>query len=176
MKTLLSLLMILFSFPSFAKDDISTFHRLLILNDKNQLLMAKIVGKDFWVTPGWYQDSSQTIPEGLNQLALNFGLKTSTPKLKGVFTLRNQENKIFSIRNFYIVKAESGKLKATDMIEEVQWLSIDKAMDKLTFPHIRILSQQIFKHPNQVWGGSIKRFKSGEEFKATLESDFYPLF
>lgn len=137
--------------------------------------MAKIEGRDFWVTPGWYQDSSQTIPEGLKKLASTFGLKTTTPKLKGVFTLRNQENKIFSIRNFYTVKVESGKLKTAEMIEKVQWMPIGEAMDKLTFPHIRILSQQIFDHPNQVWGGSIKRFKSGEEFNAKLEGEFYPL-
>ena len=159
-----------------AKDEISTFDRLLILNDNNELLMAKIEGKDFWVTPGWYQDKDQTIQQGLTKLAADFGLTTSQPQLKGVFTLKNQRNDIFSIRNFYIVKVESGKLQTPETIEKVEWMTIDDAMKKLTFPHIRILSQQIFDHPDKVWGGSIKRFKSGEQFKAKLEGEFYPLF
>ena len=175
MRFVLLALFTLFSSLVFAKDDISTFHRLLILNEKNELLMAKIEDKDFWVTPGWYQDKELTVPHGSNKLASDFGLTVSSPKLKGVFTLKNQEGEIFSIRNFYVVKVESGKLQTPKMIDKVEWMAIDDALEKLTFPHIRILSQQIFDHPNQVWGGSIRRFKSGDEYKAKLEGGFYPL-
>ncbi|PHV04072.1 hypothetical protein CSQ96_27910 [Janthinobacterium sp. BJB412] len=60
----------------------STFHRLLLLNEKNELMVVKIKNSNRWVTPGWYQDDRLTIAQGLDELAAGYGVKIATPKLR----------------------------------------------------------------------------------------------
>lgn len=40
---------------------IAIFHRLLILNSQNELMVVNIENTDFWVTPGLYQTKKQHI-------------------------------------------------------------------------------------------------------------------
>ena len=40
--------------------DKAIFHRLLILNSQNELMVVNIENTDFWVTPGLYQTKKTT--------------------------------------------------------------------------------------------------------------------
>lgn len=175
MKSLLALLLIAFTPFSFAKADISTFHRLVVLNDQQEILMVKIKDVDFWVTPGWYQDDDTDIQQGLQQLAADHGIRIDTPKLSGIFTLRGADNKIFSLRNLYVAHAQEMELTLPDNIAEARWEPLPKALKLMTFPHINLMLAHTLKHPNQVWSGSIQRFKENQDFKAKVVTPFYPL-
>lgn len=177
MKNILLVITILFAASSFvqANDKAPSFHRLLVFNDENQLMVVKIKNTNFWVTPGLYNENNKLTHDNLYQLAADYGFKVTKPSLKGIFTLKNKKTKAESSRHFYNVKVSDGEQITPDNIEEIKWLPLTEAMQLITFPHINILLKQITQHPENIWGGTILRYKEGKEFYAKMLSDFYPL-
>lgn len=177
MNRILLLITLLFAFPLFAQENekISEFHRLLIFNTNNQLMVAKIKNTDFWVTPGLYSQSKDFTNENLHKLASEYGLTVTQPNLRGVFLLKNQKTNAKSNRYFFNVKVNGGELKAPDNIEAIKWLPINEAMKVITFPHINMLIKQIMEYPEAVWGGTVLRYKEGDKLKSKMTKDFYHL-
>lgn len=177
LKKVLMLLMVLCSQFTFAQQTTkpSTFHRLLVFNDKNEVMVVKIKNSERWVTPGWYQDNNLTIKDGLDQLALSYGIKITTPTLRGVFTLKTEQNNELSTRLVYSTKMKSGEIKAPEMIEEIRWLSATQAVKLITFPHINAQIEQLTKFPDTLWGGSQLMYQDAGVYKAKLIENFYPL-
>lgn len=153
----------------------SIFHRLLIFNEKNELLIIKIKSARRWVTPGWYQDDRQTVREGLDGEAASYGVRITPPELHGVFTLKRPEHET-SIRLIYTASLKGGTFKAPDSVEEVKWLPVPKALETLSFPHISAQIDHITKQPGTVWGGAqLMTLENGVYGQKTLEA-FYPIF
>lgn len=177
MKKAMLLLILLFSLPLFAQQapKTSTFHRLLIFNEKSELMVVRFKDSDRWVTPGWYQDEHLTIRQGLEQLAASYGVKISSPILRGVFTLKDEQNRVSSTRLVYSAKIKSGKLKAPESIGEIEWLPVQKAAETITFPHISAQIMQITAHPEAVWGGTQRMYQEGKAYKSEVVEEFYPL-
>lgn len=153
----------------------STFHRLLVFNDNNEMMVVKVKNSNRWVTPGWYQDNRLTIKDGLNALAGSYGLTINTPTLRGVFTLKTAQNNEISTRLVYSTKIAGGQIKAPEMIEEIRWLSADQAMKLITFPHINAQIEQLTKFPGTIWGGSQLMYQEDGVYKSETLEGFYPL-
>lgn len=174
---ILLLLAVLFSQPVFAQEASkpSTFHRLLVFNDKNELMVVKVKNSNRWVTPGWYQDNRLAIKDGLDELAGSYGLTVSTPTLRGVFTLRTDQNDEISTRLVYSTRIESGQAKAPEIIEEIRWLGTNEAMELITFPHINAQIDQLTRFPNTIWGGTQLMYQEDGAYKSKTIEAFYPL-
>ena len=114
MKNVLILLLLATSQLGFAQKNgnVSIFHRLIISNSNNEIMMVKIKNTDVWVTPGFYQDSVQFIKEGLHDIAATYGMKISNPKLKGAFSMRREigEKREMLLRNIYHSNYLSGEI------------------------------------------------------------------
>jgi hypothetical protein len=177
-KKFLLLIVLLFSQSLFAQESpkITTFSRLLIFNEKSELMVVKIKNSNQWVTPGWYQDDSKVIKDGLSGLADSYGIVIDAPVLCGVFTLKSDVDKSISTRLYFTAKMSSGVLKKPDIIDEIRWLPINEASKIITFPHISMMTRQVVEKPNVVWGGSLLQYKEDGLFKAKLIENFYPLF
>lgn len=159
-----------------ASPEVSTFHRLLIFNASNQLLVVKIKDKDLWVTPGWYQDNSQSIKTGLKGLASSFGLTITEPELRGVFTLKMGAQQNTSVRLIYTASADNTHGAMPEGIDSMKWLPVTEALNVINLPHIRYQIKQIIEKPAIVWGGAQKmHFEDGTHHFEVIE-DFYPLF
>jgi hypothetical protein len=159
------------------ENDITIFHRLLIFNSQNELMVVKIEHTNFWVTPGIYQTKDQTIKKGLDSIAATYGLDIKELKLKGTFILKRELNgkRSTSLRNMYATKITDGVEKKPNGIEEIQWLTTAKAMEKITFPHINLMIKQIITKPDEVWGGTLLQFKKNENWKTKILEEFYTL-
>jgi len=177
MNRILLLIIPFLAFPLFAQENvkISDFHRLLIFNDKNQLMVAKIKDTDFWVTPGLYSQNKKLTNENLHKLASEYGLTITQPNLRGVFILKNKKTNIDSNRYFFNVKVNGGDIKTPDNIEEIKWLPVNEAMNVITFPHITMLIKQIMDYPDVEWGGTVLRYKEGTKLKSKMIKSFYSL-
>ena len=55
---------------------------MLVLNKDKKLLVVKLKNHDLWVTPGLYQNSSQTIKQGIDSIASTYGIKISDMQLR----------------------------------------------------------------------------------------------
>ena len=157
--------------------DIPIFHRLVILNSQNELMVVKIENVDFWVTPGIYQTKELSIKKGLDSIALTYGIKIENLKLNGVFILKRELNgkKSTSARNVYTAKRKEGTLKRPTGIEKIKWLSANKALEIITFPHINEMIAKIMDKPNEVWSGTLLQYKENEDWKVKILEEFYTL-
>lgn len=174
LKKVLLLASLLFAQTAFAQEapKTSAFHRMLIFNVKNELMVVRVKNSDRWVTPGWYQDERLTIKEGLGALIASYGIKTTTPTLRGVFTLKGGQ---ISTRLVYSAKLDGGEIKVPELIEEIRWLPVPKALEVITFPHIRTQISQITAHPGTIWGGSQTMYQENGAYGSRIIENFYPL-
>ncbi len=170
----LLLIILLFAQSAFAQEaqKTSVFHRLLIFNEKNELMVVRIKNSDRWVTPGWYQDDRLTIKDGLGELVASYGVKTTEPTLRGVFTLKGSQ---ISTRLIYSAKIDGGEIKTPELIEEIRWLPVQKAIEVITFPHIRAQISQITERPGTIWGGSQTMYQENGTYGSKIIENFYPL-
>lgn len=158
-------------------NNVSIFHRVLVLNSNNELMVVKIKDTDFWVTPGFYQTKEQSIKKEIIKTSESYGLKISDQKLKGVFLLKreNDGKKSTSLRNVFIVKMKSGKIKLPKGIEDIKWLPVNKAVELISFPHINLMIERIMKNNDKTWGGTLLQFKENGKWKVRVLEEFYSL-
>jgi hypothetical protein len=156
-------------------EPLQDFHRLIITNPNNQILVVKIKDTDFWVTPGVYQNGDASAK--LVESAQSYGLDIQNLELKGNFELINETTGKQGKRLFYTasIAAFPQQNSMPDFITEVRWLSPFDAINLMTFPHISILLSQILTSPETVWTGTIKRFQLDGEYKAEMTGPFQPL-
>lgn len=183
MKKIIVLLFLIFSGLSFAQGNHNTsvFHRLIIYNSQNEIMLVKFKDTDVWATPGFYQDNIQFITEGLHTIASTYGIKISTPKLKGIFSLRreNGDTQKMLIRNIYHCNYLDGTIhfpkNQSFEIDEIQWLPLNEAILKIPFKYVKMFIKQTYEYPNIVWGGSISAKKENDEWNYAIMEEFYPL-
>ncbi|GAB3015113.1 NUDIX hydrolase [Bowmanella dokdonensis] len=161
-----------------AKQDVtpSTFHRLLVFNHSNELLVVKIKDRELWVTPGWYQDQENTIRQGLTELAGSYGLKIVDPSLRGVFVLLMGQQQKTSTRLIHVAIVQKPDIQLPEGIDQARWLPVDQALELINLPHIRYKIEQITAHPDTVWGGTQKMHWEDGVNKFEVVEEFYPLF
>jgi hypothetical protein len=184
MKKIIILLFITFSGLCFAQgsQNTSVFHRLLVYNSENEVMLVKIKGTDVWVTPGFYQDSVQCIKEGLHKIALTYGMTISNPELKGAFSMRREtgETREMLIRNIYRCNYLGGKVHFPEnqsfKIGEIKWLPMKEVLSVISFESIRMFIKQTYDFPNIVWGGSISAIREDKQWNYKIVEAFYPLF
>ena len=177
-KVIVVILIILFqSVNAQVEKDISIFHRLLLLNSQNELMVVKIENTDFWVTPGLYQTKKQTLKTGLDSIAATYGIEIKQLKLNGTFLLKRELNgkTTTSLRNVYTAKIKNSNIKKPDGIEEIQWLPMKDALEKITFPHINLMIKQLMTAPDKVWGGTLLQYKENDTWKTKIIEEFYTL-
>lgn len=173
-KILLVLLIVFVSVSTKAQENkVTTFHRMLILNKENKLLVIKFNNKELWVTPGLYQNNKQTIKQGVDSIAATYGITIYDMQLRGVYGLKNISQKYYSTRNMLIMKTDSKIVKLPEIVGEVKWLSLNEANKLISFPHINDFIKDVFMHPKNVRSGAIERFMSkGKQASRVLEN-FY---
>lgn len=149
-----------------------TVIRLTVVKDDKILMRKTPYG---WMTPAVYYTKRQTPTEVLDSLRITFGIKTTIPYLKGLFTYKYDFKPTADIRLLYVSHYESGELKSTVKDEEVYWLPIDEALDKLeeTVPSLRKMTKQILNYPETIWGGSFLLYREKGNLTSMMEESFY---
>lgn len=151
-----------------------TLSRLLIKNEKNELLVIK-VEQGFWVTPALYNKHGKNIKESLNDFAKDYGVVLGDLQLKGMFYLDIEFTKSSCFRLFFETKIKSGNLVKPDNIVEMKWVSEEEAIKMMDFEHISLGLKKIVDDPNKLWGGSFLFYKENGILKSKQTEDFYPL-
>ncbi len=181
-KLLLLSFIILFGLKSFAQEtgnDSYTIQRLLIYNQKGEILLEK---NDFgWMTPALRHNSKATIKDGLMDLASEFDLKISSPKISGIFMFMADYKPISQFRQHYSCNIVDGQLKVPENKKDAQWFSISKAIEMMSLPDtkapfvIRDMTQQLLYYPEIIWGGTFLLSKKDGKISYKTTENFYPL-
>lgn len=159
--------------------DSYTIQRLIITNEKGEILLEK--NAFGWMTPALRHNSKVTIKDGLNNLAAEFGLIVSSPKIAGIFTSLSGYKPVSHFRQHYRSNYKEGILKVPENRLNAQWFPISKAIEKMSLPEtkaplsIRDMTQQILYHPEVIWGGTFLINKENGKFIYEVVEHFYPL-
>ena len=184
MKTLITFLFLAFSGVCFAQhnENVSVFHRLIIYNADNEMMLVKIKDTEIWVTPGFYQDSLLFNKKGLHDIAGTYGMEISNPELKGTFSMRrhNGASTEMLLRNIYSCNYLSGEVhypkNQSFEIGEIRWLPASEAIPLLSFESIRMFVKQTNDNPDILSGGSISAIRKDDNWNYKVIEEFYPLF
>jgi hypothetical protein len=158
------------------KADNYTIQRLIILNDKNEILMEKFWNG--WQTPALRSNQNQSLKEGIDSMSTAIGIITEPIKLAGIFTYKYEglpDHKEVSYRTHYIAKYKSGQLNKLKE-KEYFWFPIKDGVEKIGMEALKIETTQIVDNPNIVWGGSfLLSYKDDKLQSLKLVEKFYPL-
>ena len=160
-------------------NDSYTIQRLIIYNQKGEILLEK---NDFgWMTPALRHNSKVTINEGLENLAADFGLKISKPKLSGIFMFITDYKPISQFRQHYSCIYQEGELKVAKNKSKAQWFSINKAIEMMSLKDtkapfvIRDMTQQILYFPEIIWGGTYDLSRKTGKLTYKTKEGFHPI-
>jgi hypothetical protein len=154
---------------------ITTFHRMLILNENGKMLVVKIKNKDIWVTPGLYQNTTQSIKQGLDSTAKTYGLNIVDVKLRGIYGLKKPSQNYYSTRNIFVMKTNSTHTKLPEILDNAKWLPIDEVLKLINIPHINIFIKDVFKFPNKLRFGTVESQKIDGKMVPEIIEEFYSL-
>ena len=164
------------------KVDNYTIQRLIVSNDKGEMLMQK--NKFGWFTPSIRSNENQSLKEGLDSLATAIGIKIGQIKLSGIFSYKynglSDHIGVVSYRTHYSTKYKSGELiqpkDPKDTTREFRWIKINDAIEMINMSALKEETRQIIKYPKEIWGGSYLLNFENETFKsADLVEKFYSL-
>jgi len=159
--------------------DSYTIQRLIITNPKGEILLEK--NTFGWMTPALRHNSKVTLKDGLSNLAAEFGLTISSPKIAGIFLSLSGYKPISHFRQHYRSNYRAGELKVPENRLDAQWFPINKAIKMMSLPDtkapfsIRDMTQQILNYPEIIWGGTFLVNKKNGIFIYEAIEGFYPL-
>lgn len=181
-KLILASVIILFGLKSFAQEtgnDSYTIQRLLIYNQKGEVLLEK---NDMgWMTPALRHNSQTTIKDGLMNLASEFGVKVSSPKINGIFMFMPDYKLISQFRQHFSCDVVDGELKVPKNKKDAKWFSISKAIEMMSLSDtkaplvIRDMTKQLLYYPKIIWGGTFLLSKKDGVITYKTTEEFYPL-
>ncbi len=160
------------------KADNYTIQRLLIFNNKKEILLEK--GINCWMTPALRSNENQSLKEGLDSLAKAIGISIKIGRLAGVYTYKFKglpDNKEVSYRTHYTAKYVSGELIQPQQPDRAyKWFPIKTATDNISTEALRAETNQIIKFTKTVWGGSFLYSYKDDIFESIkMTEDFYSL-
>ncbi len=160
-------------------NDSYTIQRLIIKNTKGEILLEK--HENGWMTPALRHNSKVSINEGLHNLASEFGLKVSVPKLSGIFMFISEYNPKSSFRQHYTCNLIEGEMKIPEGKLNAQWFPEHKAIEIMSLPDTKIIfavgdmTKQVLDFPEIIWSGTFLLWKEEGKTKYRLIENFYPL-
>ncbi len=149
-------------------------NRLIIINDKDEILMAK--EQEVWASPAFLYSERQFVKESIDSLATAYGLTITSPQLHGQFSFKYDYQPYATLRNYYVAKYVSGTIKIPEPMEKVEWIPSAKAIEMNTVTAIKQITEQIINYPKVVWGGSFLVSHEGDAHPTKQVEAFYPLF
>jgi len=183
MKKLLLLSFIIFfvskSFAQETGNDSYTIQRLLIYNEQGEILLEK--NNSGWMTPALRHNSKVTIKDGLMDLASEFGIEVTSPKIAGIFMFMADYRPISQFRQHFTCNIIDGELKVPESKKEAKWFSISKAIEMMSLPEttaplvIRDMTKQLLYYPEIIWGGTFLLSKKDGKITYKTIENFYPL-
>lgn len=160
--------------------DSYTIQRLIVVNDKGQILLQK--HPNGWMTPALRHSKPIPINKSIHELASDFGLQISQPKLRGIFMYFHSDDKTPSFRQHYAAQVIGGKLKTPAGMLNAKWFDVPSAIVHMLDKDAKIVSavgemtEHILNYPNIIWGGSYMLIKNkGKKTKSEVIENFYPI-
>ncbi|MCW2259802.1 MULTISPECIES: NUDIX hydrolase [Sphingobacterium] len=152
---LIILLTFFCSINLFAQQDNYSFLKLVVFNDKGNVMLVKWDGE--WEIPGIRYNQPVTLSKFIDTLASEHGIKVQNKKLNGLFTFEYENRPTLTIMHYYTAKYAEGQLTIPESCEDIGWFTIENALAKIPYQEMKLIISKITSNPNILWGAAIKK-------------------
>lgn len=164
--------------PHYKRKDNFTVLRVIIVNDKNQLLLCNDQG--VWGMPWVNLTKRQYLNESIDSMANEYGIEISNLELRGQFCFKYDYKPNVTFRNYYVAQHKSGSIQLPkntleSKFQEVAWLDQSEALEKLGVTAFKEITKQILENPKTLWGASFMVSHTDTDHPTKLVEEFYSL-
>ncbi|WP_157510991.1 NUDIX hydrolase [Frateuria sp. Soil773] len=158
-----------------------TIQRLILLNDKNEILLEKHPAG--WMTPSLRSNREVSTLAALDDLAEKMGVSITQPRLAAIYLYIFDglpDHKGASFRQHYVAHLKSGTVRQTEKDQagpaERRWVSLAQARELIDMDPLKRETFQVLDHPEKLWGATyVLKFKDDKMQEIEVAEDFYPL-
>ncbi len=143
------------------------YFKLCILNDKNEVLLVEYKGT--WELIGGEYNSTITLGEYVDKLAMTSNVKVKDTRLRGLFSVYFNEMKKPYVYHYYSARYKSGKMKTPDDCSDAKWVDINEARNIIDYKDMLWMYETILQSEN-LWGGSYRITKDREKGTRSIET------
>lgn len=174
------------SFPGYAADpqknvDNYTIRRLILLNDKNEVLLEQ--NPSGWMTPSLRSNREASTLASLRDLSNQMGVSTTQPKLAAIYLYIFEglpDHEGASFRQHFVAHLTSGTIKQPEKSQsgptERRWVSFARAQELIEIDPLKRETFQVLNHPEKLWGATyVLKFMDDKMQQIEVAEDFYPL-
>lgn len=134
-----------------------SFMKLLVENDKNEILLVKWEGE--WELPGAKFNEPSSVKKFLQKMAGTLGVEVENHQLFGLYTQRWKGLNYLTLMHYYKASYVSGELKVPDDCTDIGWFSLEEALGKIPYENMRSMIKWRAKNPGKVASAAFERYK-----------------
>ena len=134
-----------------------SFMKLLVENDKDQILLVKWGGE--WELPGSKFNEPTSVKKFLQGMAGTLGVEIENHQLFGLYTQRWKGLSYLTLMHYYKASYVSGELKVPDDCTDIGWFSMEEALTKIPYDNMKSMIKWLEEKPGKVASAAFERFK-----------------
>lgn len=152
----------------------STYLKLFVINENNDLLMVRYKG--IWEPIGGTYASKLPIVDYVKEKVGECNVECGEVRLRGLFSVYYGKTSLPYAYHYYTIEYKGGDIIPPSDCDSVAWFSADEVMDKIEFKDMGRVYEQI-QGNDDLWSGSWYILKNAEtnERKVEKKQDFFKL-
>jgi hypothetical protein len=158
---LLILLLVPFALFSQNKGN-SHFFKLMVFNENQEILLINFDGS--WEIPGARYSDNLTIPNFINDMSKDHGIKIENSELAALVTFHHEIRDYPTMMFYYNAQYLSGNLSTPSWGQDVKWFSIEDAYNAIPYQEMNYIIKSIISENSFLTGAFIIEYD-----KNTLE-------
>lgn len=152
----------------------STYLKLFVINENNDLLMVRYKG--IWEPIGGTYASKLPIVDYVREKVEVCNVECGDIRLRGLFSVYYGKTSLPYAYHYYTIEYKGGDIIPPSDCDSVAWFSADQVMDKIEFKDMGRVFNKI-QGNDDLWSGSWYILKNAEtnERKIEYKQDFFKL-
>jgi hypothetical protein len=150
-----------------------SFFKLLVTNDKNEILLVK--WENDWEIIGERYNKGLSIKAFVDFMASEMGIEVSNIKLASMFTQRNVSKPNPTLMQYYTARFVKGNIRPPSDCTDIKWVSFEEAMKMIPYDIMKSVITAIKKNPGKVMGAAFETSTDPQSNKQVIKvlEDFY---
>jgi ADP-ribose pyrophosphatase YjhB (NUDIX family) len=129
-----------------------SFFKLLVTNEKNEMLLVKWDNQ--WEIMGERYNQGASISQFVKTMAESMGTEVKDVKLASIFTQKKDTRPNPTIMHYYTARYVKGTIKPPSDCTDIKWFSYDEAMKVIPYEIMRSVIAKIKENPGKVMGAA----------------------
>lgn len=142
------------------------YFKVLILNEKDEVLLVEF--KEIWEFIGGTYNTSETLQEHVQKLAMTANIKVTDIQLRGLFSIYWNDVEKPDVHHYYSARYESGDMQSPGDCTGAIWADLTKAREVIVYKDMLQMYERAIESED-LWGGTYRIMKDREKGTRDVE-------